>query len=1563
MRYSKSRIAAVVMTACLAFMSIGHANGQVNVLYSFKGTGSADGANPYAGLVMDPAGNLYGTTVFGGSTACRSCGIVFELSPASSGGWTESILHTFVGADGSEPWGMLIRNATGTLYGTAQYGGVYGGGTVYKIDANGSFTVLYNFTGGADGGRPASALQLDNVGNLYGTTVAGGTSGNGTVFEVDTSGNETVLYSFAGSPDGSSPYAGQLIWDSEGNLYGTTGNGGNDCGYPVTPGCGTVYKLTPTGNGSWTETVLYRFTGGADGGNVGSGLVRDASGNLYSTTYWGGIAGCDLDYGCGVVFEVNASGNESVRYTFRGGLDGSNPDRGVLLDSTGNLYGSAYHGGGTANAGTIYEISPTGGETILWCFSGPDGANPDGELIEDASGNLYGTTVSGGANGLGVVFEIPSSSRCTSSTQYLGPTGSSTNNGAAVSEPVSTGNGNYYYQHTDLNVPGRGLPFVFSRSYNALDTYSGPLGGNWTHTYNVLLTDSGTSVLIKWGDGHTENYASVGGSYVSAPGVYNVLVKNADGSYTITQKSQTKYNFTSAGKLSNIVDKNGNLLALVYDGNGNLIQISDTVGRIYSLTYNSINQLTQLKDPIGRTVSYTYSSSGDLATVTDPLKGLTTYSYDTAHHVTSITLPGNTSLLTNVYDSSGRVTSQTNGRKFTTTFAYNTPGTGQTTITDPLGNTAVHTYDNLLRITQITDALNGTLSYTYDSNNDRLTATNQDGNTTTYTYDGMGNVTSVTDALTDKSSFTYDSLNDLLTSTNPRGNTTTFTYDGNGNLLTVQDALSDKTTFAYDSYGELTAKTDANGHKTTYAYDTQGNLVTITDALSHATKMGYDGISRLTSVTDANGNKTSSAYDALSRLIKTTDALGNVTQFKYSPVSNLTKVTDANGNSTSYAYDATNNLTAVTDAATRVTRYTYDANNNRISFTNANGKKTTYAYDKLNRLSLVTDPLKYATAYAYDAAGNVTTITDANGHATQYAYDALNRLAGISYYDGTSVAYTYDADGDRLTVMDARGTSSYAYDVLDRLTSVTQPGSTSVSYAYDPVGHRSGMTYPDGKVVQYSYDAVNRLSSVTDWISRVTNYSYDPASRLTGTAYPNTAAISLAYDAANRLTQVKNTYPSSAIGASTPYSSYTYVLDKVGNRTQVTDGAGNVTAYGYDPDYELTSVSNGSGTTSYTYDKAGNRMTLVNGSGTTSYTYDADDRLTAAGTTRFTYDKNGNRTKQSTRTQTLTYAYDPANRLMSVKGGAQASSFAYDGDGHRVSQTVGAGTYTYANDVAVSLPVVLQENGPDGFISYNYGLGLVSESGPTFDYYYHPDGLGSIVGLTDPTGTLQQGYAYDAWGNDGGSTNYVGTDNKFRYTGQGLDPGGGLYFLRARYLDTATARLVTQDPLFGLASNPASLNRYKYALNNPIRFADTSGLSPLDSSPSDSLNNYLMAALQEIVEKTSVDLVKGVSSRMLPAVTPSIDQDFARVVPFVGQALSIGQSIEDARNHPERSLLEDFQRGSIDLAFSATLSVVAYGAPGAAAVVGPLYQASRVQVQNRILEDAGGWLTNLISHF
>jgi len=355
------------------------------VIYSFGSY--PDGEAPLAGLAQDAKGSFYGTTGYGGA---NGDGTVFKVTP----GGKEKVLFSFTRVpDGATPLAGLTIDANGNFYGTTSLGGENNGcGTVFKITPGGKHKVLYTFACGTDGISPVAGVTLDAQGNLYGTTQQGGANGDGTVFKLTAGGKEKWLYSFTGGMDGRMPMSG-LIQDAKGNLYGTTEQGGAGL-------WGTVFKVTPGGK----LTALYSFTNNADGGEPTAGLVRDAKGNLYGTTSTGGNGNCA--FGCGTVFEVTPAGAESVIYSFTGGADGALPTHGLVRDANGNLYGTTY-GGGASGWGTVFKVTPQGAHKVLYSFpGGADGGDPTCDLIEDTKGNFYGTAQSGGDSTSGVVFKL-----------------------------------------------------------------------------------------------------------------------------------------------------------------------------------------------------------------------------------------------------------------------------------------------------------------------------------------------------------------------------------------------------------------------------------------------------------------------------------------------------------------------------------------------------------------------------------------------------------------------------------------------------------------------------------------------------------------------------------------------------------------------------------------------------------------------------------------------------------------------------------------------------------------------------------------------------------------------------------------------------------------------------------------------------------------------------------------------------------------------------------------------------------------------------------------------------
>jgi uncharacterized repeat protein (TIGR03803 family) len=458
------------------------------VLYSFHG--GTDGQDPMAGLIADQAGNLYGTTYYGGDSNCSfACGIVFELSPPSAPGgqWTENVLYTFKGgADGANPQGGLVFDSAGNLYGTTAAGGSGGPGcpgngcgTVFELSPpslpGGAWTetVLYRFLGSHDGADPAAGVIFDGEGRLYGTTANGGNllacaGGCGTVFQLSPPSSpggtwtETVLKALGENPDGARPVAG-LIFDGQGNLYGTTEGGTH-----LDTQFGTVFELSPPAvpGGSWTETLLYAFHG-SDGSAPTASLIFDPQGNVYGTTLHGGT-GFRCRSGCGTAYELSPPSvpggpwTEKVLFNFEA-FFGAEPAAALVFDSLGNLFGTTqFDGGGGATGGTAFQLTPpvrSGGAwrlTSLHVFPGGsgDGANPLAPLLRAPEGVFYGTTMAGGTADFGSVYSLAVAPFVNLSPANLS-FGNQTVNFVSSPQPVTLANaGNSLLTITNIQLTG-----------------------------------------------------------------------------------------------------------------------------------------------------------------------------------------------------------------------------------------------------------------------------------------------------------------------------------------------------------------------------------------------------------------------------------------------------------------------------------------------------------------------------------------------------------------------------------------------------------------------------------------------------------------------------------------------------------------------------------------------------------------------------------------------------------------------------------------------------------------------------------------------------------------------------------------------------------------------------------------------------------------------------------------------------------------------------------------------------------------------------------------------------
>jgi len=416
------RVTLAILTGMFILLTANASASQFTGLHNFL---AKPGEFPNSGLIIGPDGGFYGTTGMSGGSQCFPlCGAVFEIKQTSTG-WQYHIVHNFRGPnhDGESPIGPLLFDNVGNLYGATSAVNSTGCftrhtdcGTVFKLSptSKGGWeeTILYRFTGRADGAWPAGNLVLDSAGNLYGYTLGGGNGKRcsqvcGVVYELSPGASgwtEAVLHTFTGGSDGYTPRG--LTPDTSGNLLGVAESGGT-ANSNCEAGCGTVFKLTPAAGG-WSLSVIYSFSGGSDGGYPISPLVFDTQGNLFGTTLLGGSVQCPNE--CGTVFELSPNGsgwNFSDVYSFSG-PDGADP-QGILFDSAGNLFGAASGGKTTCGCGVLFELVPGSGnwtETVLYTFNGKSDGQFPNPVIQDGAGHLFGTTANGGSDNFGTIFKF-----------------------------------------------------------------------------------------------------------------------------------------------------------------------------------------------------------------------------------------------------------------------------------------------------------------------------------------------------------------------------------------------------------------------------------------------------------------------------------------------------------------------------------------------------------------------------------------------------------------------------------------------------------------------------------------------------------------------------------------------------------------------------------------------------------------------------------------------------------------------------------------------------------------------------------------------------------------------------------------------------------------------------------------------------------------------------------------------------------------------------------------------------------------------------------------------------
>ena len=986
----------------------------------------------------------------------------------------------------------------------------------------------------------------------------------------------------------------------------------------------------------------------------------------------------------------------------------------------------------------------------------------------------FGTTYTFNSNGTisvwrdadsnSVSFTYNSSTNLTTVSNSFGRTLSFTYTNNLITKVSDNASRSVSYTYTSTNLT------------SVLD----PGSNTWTMTYDtnrclVTMRDPASRLTIS---NTYDSVSKVQSQMNGASNIWNFYISGWRGVEEDPQGGRTIHYFDDDGRNLGTQDALSNQTYRVYDSQGHPTTNIDARGYATVFQYDSNHNVTNRTDALTNRTAYAYDSQFHLTAATDPLGNVTHYGYDSKHHVTNIVDALN-NVSTMSYTSKGQLQQLTEGNgKRTATYAYDS-------------------YGNQLTLTR-TDG--GTISNQYDSVGNLTARIDQNSRTNRFTWDNRRLLTSDKDAAGFTVSNVYDSAGLLIKTIDRNGNTNQTSYTGTYKPDTI--TLPDGGTIQnrYDSRDWLVSVTDPLGHVTSNRFDKAGRKIAVVDAQNNQTSFALDPNGNVTAQTNALGKVTSFTYDALNRLIKTVDPLSHTNTFEYDAVGRQTAVTDADGFRTQHQFDALGRRTGQTKPDGVTETYEFDALNNLTAFVNGQGKRATFAYDGMARLRAATNAVGYVASYAYDSAGNRTNRVDANGAITQYRYDTVNNLTNITYPGSITVRFNYNGNRLATTMVDATGTNTWQYDRMNRITNVVAAGpgapTRQVAYTYDLAGNRSAVTFADSKTVAYGFDSLNRVTNVTDWASRKTGFTYDALNRKTGIAYPNSASGTWDWDDANRLSRIRY-----ASGGSN-FVDRTYTMSAAGDIAAM-----DVTA-GLMP--QLTAAVQ-----RFSQNDADELTQLLEKSTPDASTWT---------TNLYAGDHNGSLTNASG----MLLRYDSENRLTNTVSGSTTTAATYDGQGNRVTLvTVTAGqtnvtwfVLDYADPLRRPLAELNSAGNPVRYFVWGRGLVAQVETNGTI-HYFHADGQGSTLALTDNAGTPTDAWFYSPFGQ---TLNRTGsTAVSFTWTGgYGVrTDASGLYFMRHRYYHPGLMRYVSADPVGIMAGGG---NLYWYANGSPLVLLDPYGL-------------------------------------------------------------------------------------------------------------------------------------------
>ena len=737
-----------------------------------------------------------------------------------------------------------------------------------------------------------------------------------------------------------------------------------------------------------------------------------------------------------------------------------------------------------------------------------------------------------------------------------------------------------------------------------------------------------------------------------------------------------------------------------------------------------------------------------------------------------------------------------------------------------------------------------------------------DGTNEQFTYDAKGNMTGQVDQAGNERSFTYDSKGQVLIRTNPLGGVTTYTYNGDGTLSSQKDSETGTATYEYDSLRRLTKVIHPDGTTKQFAYDLNDRLISETLENGNTASQTFDANGNLIARTDHSGKITRYVYDLMDRNVEITDRLGKVSKTIYDVLGHVSSWIDANGDTMGFGYNENGWQTQMIDGEGKIWLTEYDAVGREIAHISPSGGTVRYERDKSGNRTKITDSLGNNVNYAYDSMSRLTSADDPIGRQMQFSYNNLGLLSSLTQSGiGTSPAYTYNGLGLLSTVTDMRRMDwSFGYTPIGRLSSQRDPLGNQTRFSYDQRGRRTEvihptgetqvasldgegniirMVYSDGTDLPFTYDAIGRLTSTIG-----VSLSYDREGNVADTE-DGGVHFGASYDDGGRLKQV--TYNNDSF-------TVTYTYDRRSFLIRVTDSLTGATMdFTYDDDGRLTRLARSNGiTTTYSWNAAGRPTRIQDGaiadkqysynaageitqvvqnlpldpaslfnSRTDSFTYDDASQVRSPG---FTFDARG----QQTASPTNSLTWDASGGLR----GTGTATLEHNGKGDLLRRTEGGVTTHYYYNGAVGSNIMAERNeGTGQFLRYYIWapegrLLYMIDTSNNKVYFYHFDHLGSTLFLTDSTGSVTDAYAYTPYGVMMGHNGP--NPQPFTFLGQyGVrqEDTGGIYQIKSRYYDAATARFLSRDPSWPQLTAWDGLNPYLYARANPVMYHDVSGRS------------------------------------------------------------------------------------------------------------------------------------------